>query len=240
VAFVWLATGLLVFHPTYREIGEAYLTRLHLPVVLMYATCAAEVLLGLRVAWGWATTWITILQIVLIAGFTLVLTVEEPLLLVHPLGMLTKNMPLLAIIGTTWLIEREGLTLRAQWLLRIGVSLIWITEGLLPKIFFQQPLEWEVVTRNQVSMNPAIFLALLGTLQTAAGVLTLLLRGRPLRWLLMAELVALVALPVLASWHHPEFWVHPFGPLIKNVPILAGTWVLLRRGADRGLPAAQI
>src|SRR5262249_55493786 len=42
VAFVWLATGLLVLHPRYREIGHDYLSRLGLPDWLMYATCAGE------------------------------------------------------------------------------------------------------------------------------------------------------------------------------------------------------
>ena len=48
VAFVWLATGLLVLHPYYREQGQEALGRLGLPDWFMYATCAAEVLLGLR------------------------------------------------------------------------------------------------------------------------------------------------------------------------------------------------
>jgi hypothetical protein len=233
VAFVWLATGLLVFHPTYREIGTEYLTRLHLPVWLMHVTCAAEVNLGLCVALGRAATWITALQTAMIAGFTLILAVEDPRLMVHPLGVLTKNLPLLAVIGTAWLLEREGWTPRARWLLVCGVSLIWVTQGLLPKIFFHEPTEWEeVVQSSTVLLNPVVFIGILGAVQAAAGVLTLLLRGRPLRWLLAAELVGLAALTVLATWHHPELWVHPFGPLIKNLPIMVGTWVLLRHGGS--------
>jgi hypothetical protein len=34
---------------------------------------------------------------------------------------------------------------------------------------------------------------------------------------------------VLVALHEPMLWVHPFGPLTKNVPILAGTWLVLRR-----------
>src|SRR5437867_3574403 len=99
-AFVWLTTGLAVLHPYYREVGHQYLDRLGLPDGLMFATCAAEVLLGLRVALGRATTAVTAVQAALVAGFTAILAVLDPALLVHPDGVLTKNLPLLATIGT--------------------------------------------------------------------------------------------------------------------------------------------
>ena len=69
IAFVWLSSGLLVFHSDYREIGKDYLDQLGLPLWLMYATCAAEVLLGLYVAAKPARGWVTCLQVVLIVGF---------------------------------------------------------------------------------------------------------------------------------------------------------------------------
>ena len=70
VAFLWLATGLGVFHQHYREVGHDYLERLHLADEIMYATCVAEIALALRVAFGRPATWITVLQIALIIGFT--------------------------------------------------------------------------------------------------------------------------------------------------------------------------
>src|SRR5262249_26250560 len=112
VAFVWLATGLSVLHPDYRQGGHEYLSRLGLPDGLMYATCAAELLLGLWVALGRATTAVTAVQVALVAGFTMILAVEDPTLLVHPDGVLTKNIPLLAAVGTAWLLRREGWTPR--------------------------------------------------------------------------------------------------------------------------------
>jgi len=148
VACVWLATGLLVVAPEYRRIGIGYLDRLHLPVWVMYATCPAEIAIGLRVALGQSATWLTLLQIGMIVTFTLILAVLEPMLLVSPFGFLTKNLPLLAVIGTTWLLEREGWTPRTMWLLRGGIGIIWITEGLLPKVFFQQPDELLLVAQS--------------------------------------------------------------------------------------------
>ena len=230
VAFVWLATGLSVLQPYYRAVGHDYLGRLGLPDWVMGATCVAEVLLGLRVALGGAATWLPLLQAAVILTFSVILAFLEPLLLAHPYGVLTKNLPLLAVIGTCWLLEREGWSRRAYWLLRGGVAVIWITEGVFPKILFQQPMEREVVaTSGLVPCDPGLFLAVLGAAETISGVLVLVLPCRPLRWLLVCQLAALVVLPVLVSLHDEVLWVHPFGPLIKNVPILVATVVLLRR-----------
>src|SRR5262249_47298963 len=81
IAFVWLAAGLLVVVPYYRDIGTHYLNRLGLPPWVMFATCFAEVALGIRVALGRATTWITILQVGAIVTFSAILAVLEPIML---------------------------------------------------------------------------------------------------------------------------------------------------------------
>lgn len=230
IASIWLATGLLVLHPHYREIGAQQLDRLGLPHWLMFAACAFEVLLGLRVLLARATLATTALQLALVLGFTTILAVSEPMLLVHPFGILSKNVPLLALVVAAYLVEREGWTPRVVRLVRAGVAAIWLTEGLLPKILFQQPMELEVVSRSGlVPIDPSTFLVIMGVLQVASGVAVLALRGLPLRVVLGGQLAALVALPLLVSFHEPLLWVHPFGPLTKNLPILAGTLIALRR-----------
>jgi hypothetical protein len=229
VAFVWLVTGVSVLHPYYQATGSAYLAPLGLPDGVMVATCLFEIVLGLRVALGRASTWITALQIVLVLGFTTILGVSHPELLVNPFGMLTKNLPLLAVVGTAWLVEREGWSQRAHWLLRAGVAVIWITEGIFPKILFQQETELAMVRRTPLLVAvPSSFLVFMGICEAASGVGVLLLRGWPLRYLLACQLVALVGLPLVAGFMDPTLWVHPFEPLFKNVPIIAATVMLLR------------
>ncbi|MEW5743473.1 MAG: DoxX-like family protein [Myxococcota bacterium] len=44
-----------------------------------------------------------------------------------------------------------------------------------------------------------------------------------------AQVAALVVLPVLVGWQDPTLFVHPFGPLTKNLPVIAGTVGVLRR-----------
>lgn len=238
IAFPWLATAVCVLHPAYRAIGQAWLDRLALPHDIMLATCVAELVLAIwiltsRPWWGQ-----TFLQLALLAGFTTILARLEPALLVHPFGVLTKNVPLATLIVARQLHAREGLSERVLWILRGGVGFIWITEGLFPKIAFQTQLELDVVARSGlVTMSPSDFLWWLGVAQASAGALVLLLKpGRILAVLMIGLAFALVALPVLVSLSDPTLWVHPFGPLIKNVPILFATLLIARFSITTGSP----
>jgi hypothetical protein len=110
------------------------------------------------------------------------------------------------------------------------MALVWLTEGLFPKILFQQPMELAIVANSGlVPFSPALFLSMLGVAQAASGVAALLLKGPWLKALLVAQALALVVLPLLVSWQSPLLWVHPFGPMTKNLPIIVGTLVALRR-----------
>lgn len=230
IALVWLWTGLSVFHPRYLEIGAVYLDRLGLPVVLAQLCCAGEVLLGLYVLLGRADRVTTALQVGAVAFFTVALAIPEPLLLAHPFGVLTKNIPFCTLVGTRYLAGRDGWTPAAQRLLRFGVGIIWVTEGLLPKILFQQQWERDVVARSGlVPIDPGVFLMFMGAAQVASGLVVLAGEGRLSRFVLACQAAALVVLPLLVAAQDPGLWFHPFGPLTKNVPILVGTGVLLCR-----------
>lgn len=235
-ASIWLLTAAGVLHPYYREVGHEYLARLGLPDALMWLACAGELGLALIILATKPATWLMAAQVGGVAFFTVVLGALEPMLLVHPYGVLSKNYPFVALVVTTWLVSREGWTARATWWLRGGMALVWVTEGLFPKVFFQQPLELAVVAGSGlVPMAPPVFLMLLGFAQAASGVLAVVLRAPLARALVAFQAASLVILPLAVSWQDPLLWFHPFGPMTKNVPILFGTllvvWRLGRRSA---------
>ena len=230
VASVWLATGLLVLTPQYREVGSRYLGALGLPDALMWATCAGEVALGLWVALRTSDRWSAGLQVALVTIFTLILAFHEPMLLVSPYGVLTKNLPIVGSVLVALWLEGEGWSPRARWTLRLTMAAIWATEGLGPKILFQQAEELTIAARTGLSFgHPERLLAAIGAAQITGGLLALTLRGRPLRLVLGAQVLALIALPLVVGWMRPDLWFHPFGPLTKTIPVLAGTFVLWRR-----------
>ncbi len=233
IAFVWLWTGLAVLHPYYRELGTSYLKPLGLPPLVMYVTCAAEVLLGLRVALGRAATWLTLLQVVLITGFTAILSVSQPDLWLHPLGMLTKNLALLVMIGAAWLLEREGGSERAYRLLLGGMAVFWFADGLL-SLFARDDRG-----ADGLVLRLARFLGRC-ELATAVAVVVSLVAWKPvprivLYFLLVVQLIVTWFVTLYAINDDELAWFHPFGPLTKNVPIVIATLMVGRYCSEQGM-----
>jgi hypothetical protein len=233
LAFIWLMTGCAVVTEEYRRLGMGYLGPLGLPAWVMVATCVGEVLLGLWIQSGWSGEWGAALQFALIGGFTVILSATRPDLWAHPFGVLAKNLPLLALVGVVRLLEVEGWTPRTLWLLRVGLAVPWLTEGLLACILFQARTVDGYGIRDVAAWtglahpDPATFLYVVGVLQILSAAAAVLLRGRLLQLLLAAQSAGLAAVCVVLTVYQPLLWLHPFGPLTKNVSILLGTVVLL-------------
>ena len=237
LALVWLATGLGVLHPYYRELGEASLKPFGLPSWVMIATCIGEILLGLRVLLGRMDAWLAALQAVLILGFTALLTATQPFLWLHPLGQLTKNLPLLAIIVLLHRLDRRGWDAPGERLLRIGMAVVWLTDGLAAQFLYGPPTPESAPLLALIPGDPATTIRILGVLSAASGVAVLTLRGWPRRAVLLAQIAVLALVPVVASVVEPVLWVHPFGPLTKNAPLIIGTWIAFR--GVRGAPSMK-
>jgi hypothetical protein len=56
-------------------------------------------------------------------------------------------------------------------------------------------------------------------LDLAFGIATLVMRKRRVLWLAQGALI--VAYTAIITAFLPEQWLHPFGPLLKNIPMLA-------------------
>jgi uncharacterized protein YbjT (DUF2867 family)/uncharacterized membrane protein YphA (DoxX/SURF4 family) len=99
IAFIWLATGIVsAFVSTDR--GFALLRQVGitgpLASVALYGTAYFEIGLGVATALGWQVRLLGAIQLVLMLGFTMILSFGIPELWLDPFGPLTKNIPLLA------------------------------------------------------------------------------------------------------------------------------------------------
>jgi hypothetical protein len=41
-----------------------------------------------------------------------------------------------------------------------------------------------------------------------------------------AQAILVIAYTIVISIRLPEYWLHPYGPMVKNLPFLAVLWVL--------------
>ena len=89
------------------------------------------------------------------------------------------------------------------------------------------PLQRSYELLGRVGVPPTLqplFLYGAATFDLVLGIATLLLRRRRMLWL--AQIALILAYTALITWRLPEFWLHPYGPLLKNVPMLAVIFAL--------------
>jgi uncharacterized protein YbjT (DUF2867 family) len=114
-------------------------------------------------------------------------------------------------------------------LLRAALAAVWIVTAIVSFGVYPVSDSYALLQRAGVptAWQP---LALYGaaTLDLLLGVLTLWPLGRQ-RWLWSLQMALIVGYTIIISWRLPEYWLHPYGPMVKNLPMLAllvALWVL--------------
>lgn len=127
----------------------------------------------------------------------------------------------------------DAATIRLQaklgWLLplmRISIALVWIATGIVSLGWYPVADSYALLARVGITgLLAPLMLYGAAALDLLFGIGTLLLRRRRRLW--FAQLALILAYTALISWRLPEFWLHPYGPLSKNLPMLAAIWLLL-------------
>jgi uncharacterized protein YbjT (DUF2867 family) len=106
-------------------------------------------------------------------------------------------------------------------LLRVALAVLWIATAIVSFGVF--PVEDSLALLARAGVPAALRPWALGaaaTLDLVLGVLCVApLRRR--RWLWAAQALLIVVYTAILTVRLPEFWLHPFGPLTKNIPLLA-------------------
>lgn len=128
-------------------------------------------------------------------------------------------------------VETTRLKARLNWLLpllRVSVALVWIVTGIVSLGLYPVQESYALLGRTGVP-PPLQPLMLYGAalLDFAFGIGTLVLHGRRRRLLWLAQLALILFYTAIITLRLPEFWLHPYGPLLKNLPMLAAIWLLL-------------
>lgn len=131
-----------------------------------------------------------------------------------------------AFVAPQW---RELLRMRAllAWLLpvlRVSIAVVWIATGIVSLGVYPVPDSYALLARAGVpaAMRPVVLYGA-ALLDLALGVLTLV---APRRWLWRAQGALMLLYMAVIAVRLPEWWIHPYGPIIKNLPMLAALWLL--------------
>ena len=117
---------------------------------------------------------------------------------------------------------------RLAWLLpllRFSIALVWIVTGIVSMGVYPVSESYALLARVGLT-GVAASIALYGAalLDFAFGVSTLWMHSR--RWLWRAQMLVVIAYTAIITVYLPEFWLHPYGPVLKNLPLLAAILML--------------
>jgi hypothetical protein len=124
---------------------------------------------------------------------------------------------------------KDGAALRAQavmgWaqpMLRVALALMWIWTALVSFGLYPVADSYALLARVGLHGAPAT-VALYGAalLDLVLGVLTLWAPRRWRPWVWLVQLALIGGYTVLITGFLPEYWLHPYGPISKNLPIMA-------------------
>jgi uncharacterized protein YbjT (DUF2867 family) len=127
--------------------------------------------------------------------------------------------------------EKAALRRQAKlnWLLpmlRMSIAVVWIATGLVSLGLYPVADSYALLARTGITGAFApVMLYGAALLDFAFGIATLAMKKRRALWL--AQIALIVFYTVVISFRLPEFWLHPYGPLLKNLPMLAALWLLL-------------
>lgn len=113
-------------------------------------------------------------------------------------------------------------------LMRVSLVLVWLVTGGVSLMEFNGQSR-QVLAEAGIASPQWLVQALIGVGALADIVLGLALWLRPTRAVFLAALALMAILTLTATLLHASLWLHPLGPLLKNLPMAAVLWHLARR-----------
>jgi small-conductance mechanosensitive channel len=111
-------------------------------------------------------------------------------------------------------------------LLRLGIAFIWIWTAIISAFFYPQTESYQLLEHFGLS-GVMLPIALYGSalLDFILGVAMFLYQ--PLRTVLWLQAGVIIGYTLLISFVLPEYWLHPFGEMSKNIPLLLSLFILM-------------
>jgi uncharacterized protein YbjT (DUF2867 family) len=122
-------------------------------------------------------------------------------------------------------IAQEARLLWLLPLLRFSIAAVWIWTGIVSLGLYPVHESYALLERVGVASSLApLLLYGAAALDFLFGIATLALPRRRLLWL--AQIALIFGYTAIITLELPEFWLHPYGPILKNLPMLVGIYGL--------------
>lgn len=117
-------------------------------------------------------------------------------------------------------------------LLRLSIAFIWIFSGIISMLPISSSMSFDLMTQAKIPLSLQPFaLYSLSTIDILLGLATLF----NYRLLIIGSLqcIFILVYTILISFLVPIAWLHPFAPIAKNIPLLAGTFIMMALASER-------
>lgn len=120
---------------------------------------------------------------------------------------------------------------------RLSLSFLWVFTG-ITSVFFAKDMAYEVLANGGITSSLADLSIWSGSVLDAVIGIWLLVGWR-LKLCYLVQLAVIAAYTLLLTSIDPSFWIHPFGPLTKNVPLLVLIYFLYVKENKIGLSTTK-
>ncbi|QJE00043.1 SDR family oxidoreductase [Massilia forsythiae] len=122
----------------------------------------------------------------------------------------------------------ERMRAKLDWLLpplRWSIAAVWIVTAIVSAFIYPAADSFELLARSGIPdhLQPLMLYGA-AALDALFGLALLFMKKR--RWLWLAQLLLIGFYTIVIAIKLPEFLAHPYGPLLKNLPMLAAIWLL--------------
>jgi hypothetical protein len=119
---------------------------------------------------------------------------------------------------------------RLEFLCRLSLSFLWLFTA-VTSFWWGRQIGYDVLAQQHIQGELADWCIDAGSILDALiGIW--LLTAYKLKWCYRFQIALIISYSILLTVIAPEFWLHPFGPLTKNIPLLALLVLLYKDNTD--------
>ena len=140
-----------------------------------------------------------------------------------------KPKPLKDVLDSTPRLQADFWHARLYFLLpllRFSIAFVWIAAGIISAFIY--PVEQSYALLEEVGLSGVMLPVILYGASLIDILIGLaMIRGTRLKLTCLIQLLVIIAYSLIIMIKLPIFWLHPFGPVIKNIPLIMSILIIM-------------